>query len=74
MVVSRAGSFLVKSVLPKCTCEFTAVSYFLGFVICGFFFLFFPKDKDNTFGQDLPVWPVLCSNTDTTLFESQAER
>lgn len=45
MVISHAGSFLVKSVLPKCSCEFTAISYCLAFVVCGvlFFFLFFLK-------------------------------
>jgi len=41
-VVSHAGAFLVKSVLRKCNCEFTAVSCCLGFVVCGvLFFLSF---------------------------------
>lgn len=33
MVVSHAGLVLVKSVLPKCSCGFIAISYCLGFVL-----------------------------------------
>lgn len=34
VVVSRPGLVLAKSVLPKCSCEFIAIRYFLGFVFC----------------------------------------
>lgn len=45
VVVSRAGSLLVKAMLPKCSCEFTAIRYCLGVVgfLLFLFFFFFLK-------------------------------
>lgn len=46
MVVSHAGLFVVKAMLPEHSCEFTAISYCLGFCglwVFGFSFFFFLK-------------------------------